>query len=71
MKEAFVSRKTRHSKSVPALTQNHKRNGPVLPENSIERINGQAGSFDIREAHSFSVASPNVEVDVNFRVWDR
>ncbi len=41
---------------------------PVIAEDPVERFNRKAFSFHIREFDGFSVACPNVEVDVKFRV---
>src|ERR1035441_8029775 len=40
----------------------------VIPENPVERFNREAFSFHVWEFDSFSIARPNVEVDVKFRV---
>lgn len=43
---------------------------PVVAEDPVERFNRKAFSFYIGELDSFSIACPDVEVDVKFRVWN-
>ena len=43
---------------------------PVIAEDPVERFNRKAFSFHVGEFDTFSVASPNVKVDVKLRIWD-